>query len=98
MNKIYIKIEGLNLFRIAQKLINGGVMIFDLKIKNTYMIFCVNQQHLDKLKQICKLEHKHYYIIKNTALKRFFAKIPYYFGTFFAILLLFCVFYGIYNI
>ena len=97
MNKIFIKIEGLNLFRIAQKLIDSGIMISDLKIKNTYMLFSINEQYLEKLEQVCKVERKCFYILKNTKIKRFFAKIPYYLGTFLAFSLLFAVFYGIHN-
>ena len=63
MNEIFIKIEGLNLFRIAQKLIENGIMISNLKIKKTYMLFSINAQYFDKLKQICKREHKKIFIV-----------------------------------
>ncbi len=93
MNEIYVKIEGLNLARIAEKLISKGVMISNLKIKKTYILFSINQRYRAKLDKICKQEHKKYYIVKNTAIKRFFAKIPYLIGTFIPFCILFAVFY-----
>lgn len=93
MNEIYIKIEGLNLYRIAQKLVDNGVFVSNLKLKKTYILFSINQKYLSQLEKICKLEKKKYYIVKNTKLKRFFAKIPYLLGSFIPFSILFAVFY-----
>lgn len=97
INEIYIKIEGLNLYRIAQKLIDGGVMLSNLKLKKSYILFSIDEKYRPKLDSICKRERKKYYIVKNTKIKRFFAKIPYSLGGFIPFLILFAFFYATYN-
>lgn len=98
MNEIFIKIEGLNLFRIAQRLIDNGIMVSNLKIKKSYMLFSINKRYIQKLKEVCKKERKYFYVVKDTKIKRFFAKLPLLLGNFLAFLLLFAVFCGIYNV
>lgn len=97
INEVYVKIEGLNLFRIAQKLVDSGIMISNLKIKQSYMLFLINEKYLGKLRQVCKREHKYFYILKNTKIKRFFAKIPYLLGAFIPFVITFAVFYVFHN-
>ncbi len=93
MNEIYVKIEGLNLKRIVSKLVSGGVLISNLKIKRTQILFAINTKYLDKLAAICKQEKKKFVIVKNTKIKRFFAQMPYFIGTFLPFCILFAVFY-----
>ena len=92
INEIYIKIEGLNLSRILDRLISGGVLISNLKIKNTNLTFSISENYLQKLNEICKKEKKQYLILKKTRIKRFFAKIPYFIGTFVSFFILFAFF------
>lgn len=97
INEIYVKIEGLNLYRIAQKLIDGGVMLSNLKLKQSYILFSIDEKYKPKLDSICKRERKKYYIVKNTEIKRFLAKIPYYLGAFIPFMILFAFFYATNN-
>ncbi len=97
INEIYVKVEGLNLSRIAQKMIENGLFVSNLKIKKTYMLFSINEKNKQKLDEILKREHKSYYIVKNTKIKRFFAKLPYFIGSFLPFLMLFAFFYKVYG-
>lgn len=97
LNEIYVKIEGLNLYRIVQKLIDKGVLLSNLKIKKTYILFLIDIKYKEKLDKICQQERKKYYVVKNTKIKRFFAKLPYCLGGFIPFLILFAFFYGINN-
>ena len=97
INEIFVKVEGLNLSRIAQKMIENGLFVSNLKIKKTYMLFSIKEKDKSKLGEILKREHKSYYIVKNTKLKRFFAKLPYFIGSFLPFLMLFAFFYKVYG-
>ena len=97
IDEVFVQVDGLNLFRIAQKLIDGGVMLSNLTVKKSSMIFSLSKKDLDKLSRICKRERKSFYVVKNSKIKRFFAKMPYCLGGFLSFVLLFAFFYAVYG-
>lgn len=97
-SEIFIKIEGLNLSRIVQKMVEKGLFVSNLRVKKTYVLFAISKKDLPKLEKILKQERKSFYIVKDTAIKRFFAKIPYFIGTFISFCMLFAFFYKVYGV
>lgn len=97
IDEIFIKIEGLNLSRVVQKMVEHGLFISKLKLKKTYILFAISKKDLPKLQKILNQERKSFYIVKDTAIKCFFAKIPYFVGTFLPFCLLFAFFYKVYG-
>ena len=57
---VKIKISGLNLIRIIDKLILKNVVVSNLVIKKTSMTFLIDENKLSELDKICKIEHKFY--------------------------------------
>ncbi|MBQ8452129.1 MAG: sporulation protein YqfD [Clostridia bacterium] len=89
MGKIQVKITGLNLNRLIQKLISNGVMVENVEYKSKQIKFFINEKNLNLLKKICKEERKIYTVIQKNFFKKLLYRIPYLFGSFFASLLIF---------
>lgn len=84
---ITVKISGLNLPRLVNKLVEKSICVNNLKIKSKYIKFEIEESNLSALDAICKTEHKYYVIVQRSGLKRILAKLPYLFGGFLAILI-----------
>ena len=78
--KVTVRIDGLNLIRIIDKLIASGVMVENLKMKTKFVVFTISKDKLSALNKICKREHKFYKIIYKSGLKQIIFKLPYYFS------------------
>ena len=81
-NEIYIKINGLNLTRIIDKLIENKVFVNNLIIKQKYVKFSIKKTDFCVFDKICRCEHKNYEIYYNSFLLRCFNKLKYLFGFF----------------
>ena len=90
---VKIKISGLNLLRIIDRLILKNVVVQKLVIKKTSMTFFIDEKDLVFLDKICKIERKFYKILYKSGLKQFFYRIPYMFGTLFVFILTAIYFY-----
>ena len=86
---VCVKITGLNLFRITNKLIENNVYITDLKVKKMQVKFIIAEKNLQILDKICKKEHKFYQIVYKNGFKQLMSRLPFYFGTFLAFILSF---------
>lgn len=80
MNYVCVKISGLNLIRIVDRLVEKNVYISNLVVKTKYIKFTIDENKLILLDKICKKEHKFYQIIYKNGFKSLFYKIPYMLG------------------
>ena len=86
---VCVKISGLNLFRITNKLVEKNVFIADLKVKSKQIKFVIHEKNLQILDKICKKEHKFYQIVYKNGFKQLFSRLPFYLGIFLAFVLTF---------
>lgn len=91
MARVRVKIYGLNLSRLINLLIIEGVYLSHVQIKNKFIVFSLNEKDKVILDKICKRERKQYKIIGTNSFKNLLLKVPYIFGSYFAIML--CLFY-----
>ena len=98
INKIKLRIDGLNLNRIINELILNGICLDDLIIKSNYITFYVQNNNLSKIDFICKKYHKNYKIIQNNAFFRFVKILPNCIGIILALIIstVFCFSYNLY--
>ena len=89
-NLVRVKITGLNLLRITNKLIEKNIFITDLIVKPRQIRFTIPENKLQILDNICKKEHKFYQILHKNGIKQALFRLPYYFGTMIALILSFC--------
>lgn len=87
---VRVKISGLNLTRIIDKLVGKGVVVDDLKTKRNVIIFSINENYLNELNSICKQEHKFYEIVYRWSLSNVFVKMRYCIGFILAFCISFC--------
>lgn len=80
MNYVFVKITGLNLTRIIDKLVQNGVCAENVKLKTNVLKFKIHEKDLKYLKKVCRTEHKIYKIIYTGGLKNIVTRIPYFFG------------------
>lgn len=90
MDFICVKISGLNLSRIIDKLVLKGVLVQNLKVKHGYIKFEILESELYILKQLCKQEHKTFDIVYRNGLKQFIFKGQYVLGFVLAFVVCFC--------
>ena len=95
INPVCVKISGLNLLRIINRLVEKNVYINNLKIKPKIISFVIDESNLDILNKICKIEHKFYKIIYKNGLKQFIFRLPYMFGAILAFAIFFAYFFAI---
>lgn len=86
MNSLYIKISGLNLTRLIDKLVQKGVCIDEVKIRGNTLKFKICERDLEILKSVCNKEHKIFKIYYKRGIKNLFFRLPYLIGSFVAIL------------
>lgn len=92
---VRVKIYGLNLSRLINRLINEGVLINKINIKDKFILFSIRCVDLNILDKICKLEHKKYEIVKRYKIGGSIKKVPYLFGSIFAFVIIFCYMFSI---
>ena len=95
MSEVRIKISGLNLSRLLDKLVQENVCVTEIVTKKNCVKFNIPENKLKVLDKICKIEHKFYIIINKSGIKYFFSRLPYYFGTIFAILIIYCYMFSV---
>lgn len=88
MDFVCVKITGLNLIRIVNRLVEKNVCVNHLVIKPKFIKFVIAEKDLLVLDEICKKEHKFYQIIYKNGFKQLFLKIPYMFGAILASLII----------
>ncbi len=93
-SSVYVKISGLNLTRLIDRLISKSILIDDLQTKNRTIKFKIKEKDLPVLDDVCKIEHKYYVILQRNGIKQFFFKLPYFFGTILALVIVSCYFYS----
>ena len=86
-DKIYLKINGLNISRFVDKLINKGLCLQELKFGSNYVKFCVKRKDFDLFKSICKKERKCYEIISRSSIKNLFNGLRFCLGFVLAVVL-----------
>lgn len=92
---VSVKISGLNLSRLIERLVERGVGLYDLQIKGRTVTFVIERKNLETLNKVCKLEHKFYQVVGETPLKNFFKKLPYFLGALLALIIVFAHIYSI---
>ncbi len=95
MSLVQIKISGLNLSRLVNRLITKNVCITNLVTKKKYIKFYISENELSILNEVCKSEHKFYIILKKNGVKEFFARLPYFLGTVLALVISYAYLYSI---
>lgn len=90
MNKVCIKISGLNLNRLINKLVDSNILINNLKIKDDSIVFFIDEKNLSILEKICVQERKKFQIISKSSLKNLIIKARYLFGFLLAVILVGC--------
>ena len=93
MNYVRIKISGINLVRIIDKLVEKNVLINNVVLKKTILKFSINEKDIQILDKICKTEKKFYKIIYKNGLKQLFYNLPYAFSTIIVVLIYAIYFY-----
>lgn len=93
-DKIYIKIHGLNLSRIIDKLVSKNVFIDNVKIKNKTLKFAIQKNDIYVLDEVCKREHKFYEIISRSGFVQMFFNLKFYIGFVLAVVIIFCYLYS----
>ena len=88
-NEVCVKISGLNLARIIDKLVQKNILINNIIIKKQYIKFYIQERDLCKFDEICKKERKFYTIIYRSGIKNILSKLPYFIGSFLAIIIMF---------
>lgn len=86
-NAVCVKISGLNLPRLINRLISRNVMVNNVVYKNNRVKFYVLEKDLPVLNQVCKIEKKFYTIVYINGFKKFIKKLPYCFGIFLALVI-----------
>lgn len=84
---VCVKITGLNLLRIVDKLVKKNVYISDIIAKQKFIKFAISEKDLGILNDICKSERKFYTIVYKNGFKQFLSQMPYFFGCFLAMIL-----------
>lgn len=95
MNQVQVKISGLNLPRLVNRLVAKNICIRNLVTKKKYIKFYIEESELSKLNEICKSEHKFYIILKRKGLKNFFIRLPYFLGTILALIISYAYIFSI---
>ena len=90
MNKLQIKINGLNLSRLINKLVDAEIFLNDLIVKNGFIKFSIYEQDLEKVKAICKFERKNIIIVNRRGVKKCFKNLNKTFGFVLAMMLVSC--------
>lgn len=85
---ITVKISGLNLSRLITKLINSGVVTYNLVSKAKSVKFSIASNDLKILDKVCKEERKFYTIISSSGIKNLLSRIPYFLGALLAIFII----------
>ena len=80
---IYVKLSGLNLFKIINTLVNKGVYIDDVSMKALAVKFRISVNDFYILKKVCKNEHKKIEIIYKSRIKNLLLKFKYLIGFFY---------------
>ncbi len=93
--EVCVKISGMNLTRIIDKLIAKNILIKDLKSNSKYIKFVISSSDLTELNKICKIEHKYYEIIYKNGFRQVLSKVPYLLGVFLSIVIILSYFISI---
>lgn len=91
---VNVKITGLNLLRLIDKLVEKNVCITGLKVKTNQVRFSIEEDKLPILDNVCKKEHKFYQIIYKNGFKQLISRVPYFLGTIVALILIFSYFFA----
>ena len=84
---ICVKITGLNLSRLVDRLVAEGVMIKNLVTKSNYIRFEIANNKISQLNKICKSEGKFYEIIYKSGIKNAIHRLPYMLGSLLALII-----------
>lgn len=77
---IRVKISGLNSGKILNKLIDDGVILKNVKQKQKYVVFEIDEKQEVKLKRICKTFHRKYEIISKNNFVNLVKNLKYFVG------------------
>ena len=87
-NVVCVKVSGLNLPRLINKLISKNVFVNNVVYKNNTVRFFINEKQLPILNKICKTERKFYTIISRNGSKKILYRLKYLFGAILATLII----------
>ncbi len=94
MGEVRVKIVGLNLPRLINRLIEKNVLVTNLVYSGKSVKFSLPASDLEILNKICKIEHKYYVILQKSGLKQLLSRIPYFLGTLVAIIISYLYMYS----
>lgn len=94
-NVVRVKISGLNLPRLLNKLVQNNILITGLVSRKKYIKFSIEEQDIPILDKICKQEHKFYVVIKKSGIKNMLSKLPYLLGTVMALVVTYVYLFSI---
>ena len=86
-DEVCVKISGLNLTRIIDRLVAKNILVKDLVCKQRYIKFVIDSKYIKELNKICKIENKYYEIQHKNGFKQVFFKSPYMVGTILALII-----------
>lgn len=92
---IRVKIYGLNLSRLINRLISYGVLLNDVIAKDKFILFSLRMGDKNLLDKVCEIEKKQYVIVRRFGIINCLKRVPYLFGGVFAIVIVLCYLYSI---
>ena len=90
MSFVKVKISGLNLMRIVDRLVSSGVFVNNVEMNARNLKFCIDEKKLNLLNNVCKQERKCYEVVYKNGFKYLFSKIKHCFGFLLAFVICFC--------
>ena len=90
MSFVKVKISGLNLMRIVDRLVSSGVFVNNVEMYARNLKFCIDEKKLNLLNNVCKQERKCYEVVYKNGFKYLLSKIKHCFGFLLAFVICFC--------
>lgn len=94
MDSVRVKISGLNLLRLVDRLVEKKVCVSDIKMSPRSVKFTIDEDNLGVLDKVCKREHKFYQVIGKSGLKSMLRALPKLLGPMLAFIIVFCYLYS----
>ena len=97
-NEIEIKVFGLNLSKLINRLVENNVFVGGLSVGKKSSKFFVYEKDFKKFQKICRLERKYYVVLKRKGLRSWVANLPYCFGAFLSVVISGCYMFSFHSV
>lgn len=98
MDKVKVGIDGLNLSKIINLLVQNNICVTDIKIKNGRLTFFAQKQDFEKIAKICQINNKSISILSNYSIINFIKNFKYKLGFVLAFFLSFAYLFSFNNV